>query len=168
MQFAQGNLAAALQSYSQELAITDRLAKADPSNAGGQRDLATSYAKIGEAQVAQGNLAAALQSMATALLSATAWPRPIPTIPNGNAISQCCMKRSVTCRSRAKATSPPRSNFRDSLAIRDRLAKADPNNAEWQRDRAVSYSKLADYIVDPMIVATYWPRCGKDKPSWIA
>ena len=29
-----------------------------------------------------------------------------------------------------------------SLAIRDRLAKADPDNASWQRDLSVSYAKL--------------------------
>jgi hypothetical protein len=34
--------------------------------------------------------------------------------------------------------------FRDGLAISDRLAKADPGNAGWQRDLSVSYSKLAD------------------------
>ena len=35
-------------------------------------------------------------------------------------------------------------SFRDSLAIRDRLAKADPDNAGWQRDLSVSYAKLAN------------------------
>jgi hypothetical protein len=35
-------------------------------------------------------------------------------------------------------------SFRDSLAIADRLAKADPGNAGWQRDVAVSHAKLAD------------------------
>ena len=34
--------------------------------------------------------------------------------------------------------------YRDSLAIRERLAKGDPGNAGWQRDLAVSHSKLAD------------------------
>ena len=34
--------------------------------------------------------------------------------------------------------------FRDSLAIADRLAKADPGNAGWQRDLSVSYAKLAN------------------------
>ena len=35
-------------------------------------------------------------------------------------------------------------SYRDSLAIRDRLAKSDPNNARWQSDLAESYAKLAD------------------------
>ena len=35
-------------------------------------------------------------------------------------------------------------SYRDSLAIQDRLAKADPGNADWQHDLSVSYAKLAN------------------------
>jgi hypothetical protein len=35
-------------------------------------------------------------------------------------------------------------SFRDSLAMREGLTKADPNNAGWQRDLAVSYENIAD------------------------
>ena len=42
MLVAQGNLAEALKSYQDSLAIADRLAKADPGNAGWQRDLSVS------------------------------------------------------------------------------------------------------------------------------
>ena len=56
MLVAQGNLPEALKSYQAGLAIADRLAKADPGNAGWQRDLSVSYDKIGDVQVAQGNL----------------------------------------------------------------------------------------------------------------
>ena len=44
-----GNLPDALKSYRDGLAIRDRLAKADPGNAGWQRDLSVSYAKLGVA-----------------------------------------------------------------------------------------------------------------------
>ena len=33
--------------------------------------------------------------------------------------------------------------YRDSLAIRQRLATADPSNAQWQRDLAVGHAKSA-------------------------
>jgi hypothetical protein len=36
-------------------------------------------------------------------------------------------------------------SYQGSLAIRDRLAKADPGNAGWQRDVAVSHAKLASF-----------------------
>jgi hypothetical protein len=45
-QVAQGDLAGALTSCRLSLAIRERLAKADPVNAGWRRDLAVSYAKL--------------------------------------------------------------------------------------------------------------------------
>ena len=62
VQVAQGDLAGALTSYRDSLAIRDRLAKSDPGNAGWQRDLSVSYEKVGDVQVAQGDLAGALTS----------------------------------------------------------------------------------------------------------
>jgi len=49
MLVAQGNLPEALTSYRDSLAIRDRLARADPGNAGWQRDLIVSCVKIAEA-----------------------------------------------------------------------------------------------------------------------
>jgi tetratricopeptide (TPR) repeat protein len=37
--------------------------------------------------------------------------------------------------------------YRDSLAIRERLAAADPSNTEWQRDLSVSYDKIGNVLV---------------------
>jgi tetratricopeptide (TPR) repeat protein len=62
VQVAQGDLKAALKSYSDGRAIFERLAKSDPGNVGWQRDLSVAYNKIGDVQVAQGDLKAALKS----------------------------------------------------------------------------------------------------------
>ena len=35
-------------------------------------------------------------------------------------------------------------SFRESLAIAERLAKADPNNADWQRDLAISNERIGN------------------------
>ena len=79
VQVAQGDLAGALKSYRDSLAIADRLAKSDPGNAGWQRDLSVSYNKIGDVQVAQGDLAGALTSpTATASRSETGWRKSDP------------------------------------------------------------------------------------------
>ena len=59
---AQGDLAGALESYRASMAIRERLAKADPDNAGWQRDLSVSHSKNGDVLVAQGDLAGALES----------------------------------------------------------------------------------------------------------
>ena len=55
-------LADVLPLYERGLAIRDRLAQADPGNAGWQCDLSVSHDRIGDVLVAQGNLAAALAS----------------------------------------------------------------------------------------------------------
>ena len=47
----------ALKSYSDSLAILERLAKTDPGNAEWQSDLSVAYSKIGDVRVAQGDLA---------------------------------------------------------------------------------------------------------------
>jgi len=49
------------------LSCRSRLAKADPGNAGWQRDLSVSHEKIGDVQVEQGDLAAALASYQASL-----------------------------------------------------------------------------------------------------
>ena len=62
-----GDLVAALATYHEAGTIADRLAKADPGNAGWQRDLSVSYEKVGDVLVAQGNLPEALKSFRDAL-----------------------------------------------------------------------------------------------------
>jgi hypothetical protein len=49
VQQAQGDLKAALKSYSNSLAIRERLATSDPGNAGWQRDLSVVYGKLADA-----------------------------------------------------------------------------------------------------------------------
>ena len=58
-----GNLPDALKSYRDSLAIIDRLAQADPGNAGWQRDLSVSYAKIGVVFQRTGNKTEALNAL---------------------------------------------------------------------------------------------------------
>ena len=74
----QGNLTAALESYQASLAIRERLARADPGNAGWQRDLSVSHEKIGDVLRAQGNLTAALESYQASLAIAERLARRRP------------------------------------------------------------------------------------------
>jgi hypothetical protein len=60
---AQGNLPEALKSYRDSLAIRDRLAKSDPGNAGWQRDLSVSYAKLAVVLRKKGAAADALSAL---------------------------------------------------------------------------------------------------------
>ena len=83
----QGELAEALKAYRDSLAIRERLAKADPGNAGWQRDLSVSYFKVGDVLKDQGNLTEALKAFRDSLPSSSASPRPIPTMRDGKSIS---------------------------------------------------------------------------------
>ena len=144
---AQGNLADALKSFRDGLAISERLATADPGNAGWQRDLSVSYARIGDVLVAQGNLADALKSFRDGLAISERLAKADP----GNAgwqrdLSVSYNKIGDVLVAQGNLADALKS-FRDSLAISERLAKADPGNAGWQRDLSVSYSKIGDVLV---------------------
>ena len=56
VQVKQGDLAGALKSYNDSLAINDRLAKSDPGNAEWQRDLSVSYERVGNVLLDQRDL----------------------------------------------------------------------------------------------------------------
>ncbi|MGA7451550.1 MAG: tetratricopeptide repeat protein [Rhodoplanes sp.] len=142
---AQGNLAEALKSFRDGLAIRELLAQADPGNAGWQRDLSVSYNKIGDVLVAQGNLLEALTSfrdshdifdrLAQADPGNAGWQRDLSVSYEriGDVlVAQGNLAEALT-------------SFRDGLAIRDRLAQADPGNAGWQFDLVVSHWRLAVY-----------------------
>ena len=62
-----GQTVPALASFRASLAIAERLARADPGNAGWQRDLSVSHNKIGDVLVHQGDLPAALASFRASL-----------------------------------------------------------------------------------------------------
>ena len=142
-----GNLNQADEAYRQARTIADRLAKADPGNAGWQRDLSVSYDKIGDVLVAQGNLPEALKSFRDGLAIADRLAKADP----GNAGWQRDLSVSYDKIGDvlvAQGNLPEAlKSFRDGLAIADRLAKADPGNAGWQRDLSVSYDKIGDVLV---------------------
>ena len=63
VQVAQGDLAGALKSYRDSLAIAERLAQSDPGNAGWQRDLAISYARLANVYRQSGDREKALAAL---------------------------------------------------------------------------------------------------------
>jgi tetratricopeptide (TPR) repeat protein len=139
-----GDLKAALKSYSDSLAIAERLAQSDPGNAGWQRDLSVSYNEVGDVHVAQGDLKAALKSYSDSLAirerlansdpGNAGWQRDLSVVYDkvGDVqMAQGDLKAALKSHS-------------DGLAIRERLANSDPGNAGWQRNLSVSYIKVGD------------------------
>ena len=136
-----GNLAAAFTDYQASFEIRDRLAKADPGNAGWQRDLSVSQDNVGDVLVEQGNLPAALTSYQTSLgirerlakadPGNAGWQRDLSVSHNkiGDVqVAQGNLPAALT-------------SYQASHEIFERLAKADPGNAGWQRDLSVSHEQ---------------------------
>ena len=94
---ARGDLPGALSLYREASSDVERLAKADPGNAGWQRDLSVSYNKVGDVLKDQGNLPEALKAYRDSLAIASASPRPIPAMPDGSAISRSPITRWAMC-----------------------------------------------------------------------
>ncbi len=145
---AQGNLTGALSPYKSGIKIAEAVARADPNNAGWQRDLSVSYNKVGDVLVAQGNLPEALKSFKDSLAIADRLAKADPNNAGWQRDLSVSYEK-VGGVLMAEGNLPEAlKSFKDSLAIRDRLAKADPNNAGWQRDLSVSYNKVGDVLVD--------------------
>ena len=134
VQVAQGDLAGALKSYRDSLAIRGQLAQSDPGNTGWQRDLSVSYNKIGNVQVTQGDLAGALKSyrddlaitdrLARSDPGNAGWQRDL-AVSNGNiAIVLGKMGNG------AEALEA----LRRGHAIMVRMTALSPDNVQWKRD----------------------------------
>ena len=131
-----GDLGAALARYGEARALADRLAKADPGNAGWQRDLSVSYNKVGDVLVAQGQLPDALKAFRDSLAIADRLAKADPANARWQrdlAISYGRLA-SVDARSgdRARAVGAYRQG-RDIIA---KLKAASPSNAELPKDLA--------------------------------
>jgi tetratricopeptide (TPR) repeat protein len=140
---AHGNLSSARQLYETAVAIAEPMAKADPGNAGWQRDLSVSHSRIGDVLRAQGNSAEALESFRASLAIRERLAKADP----GNAgwqsdLSVSHNKIGAVLKDQGNLAEALES-FRASLAIAERLAKADPGNAGWQRDLALSHGHVA-------------------------
>jgi tetratricopeptide (TPR) repeat protein len=136
VQVEQGDLAVALTSFQASLAIAERLAKADPGNAGWQRDLSVSHERIGDVQVEQGDLAAALTSFHASLAIRERLAKADP----GNAGWQRDLALSYGRLAIVKASQGMHddalSAFRKGRQIVARLSQQLPDNVTLQNDLA--------------------------------
>ncbi|PPC98054.1 MAG: hypothetical protein CTY36_11050, partial [Methylocystis sp.] len=159
---AQGNLPEALKAFRDSLAITEKLAKADPASfglhgsamtSGWQRDLSVSQEKIGDVLVAQGNLPDALKAFKDSLAIADKLAKADPASfgLHGSAMTSVWQRDLSVSYIKVGDVLVAQGNlpdalkaFKDSLAIREKLTKADPGNAGWQRDVAISNERIGD------------------------
>ncbi|KXV06425.1 hypothetical protein CR51_11940 [Caballeronia megalochromosomata] len=144
----QGDLAGALAAYRKSLALSERLAAVDPSNAGWQRDLSVSQHKLGDVLRDQGDLTGALAAYRESL----ALRKRLAAADPSNADLQGDLSVSHNnvgdvLRDQGDS-SGALAAYRESMALTERLAVADPSNAGWQRDLSVSQNKVGDVLRD--------------------
>ena len=155
----QGRLDDALAAFREYLAISQRLAATDPSNAGWQRELAVAHRKVGDIQRKRRAASTTRWPLRRSISpSPSASPRPTPPTPVGSATSPSLMPESATSRMQQGRLDDALAAFREVLAISRRLAATDPSNAGWQRDLAVAHSKVGDVAIDQRIRMKRWRR----------
>jgi tetratricopeptide (TPR) repeat protein len=144
---AQGNLDEALKNYRDDLAITERLAKSDPDNAGWQRDLSVVDEKVGEVLVAQGHFDEALKNYRDDLAITERLAKSDPSNAGWQRDLSVVYGKVANVLVAESQPDEALKNYRDDLAITERLAKSDPDNAGWQRDLSVVDEKVGDVLV---------------------
>ncbi len=147
VQVAQGDPLRVRKSYSDSLAIGERLAQSDPGNAGWQHDLSISYNKIGDTQQAQGDLKAALKSYSNSLAIRERLAQSDPSNAGWQRDLSVSYEKIGDVQLAQGDLQGALKSYSDSLAIAERLAQSDPGNAGWQRDLSVSYDDVGDVRV---------------------
>ena len=128
MQVAQGDLAGALKSYRDSLAISTGWRNPIPATPAGNAISRCRTTRIGNVQVAQGDLAGALTSYREASRSSTGWRDPIPATPDGSAISRCRIGRSRRAQGKGDRREALEA-LQSGHAIMVRLTALSPDNA---------------------------------------
>jgi tetratricopeptide (TPR) repeat protein len=106
----------------------DRLAKADPNNAGWQRDLSVSYNKVGDVLAAQGNLTEALQSFRDGLDIAERLAKADPNNADWQRDLAISNERLGDIYMQRKETNEAKAAFERALAIYDELTARFPDD----------------------------------------
>ena len=132
------------QAYEQSLAIRERLAAAEPERADYQRDLSVSYNKVGGPVPGAGAGGGGARRP-----TRSRWR--FGAVGGGGAGASRLPARPVGVVQQGGGPVPGAGPggggaeaYEKSLAIRERLAAAEPERADYQRDLSVSYNKVGD------------------------
>ena len=137
----------ARQYHLQSLAIGERLAKAEPDRADYQRVLSASYTKWGTSTAIWARASRRASPICSRWPLGSGWRTPSRIGPITSATCVVLQQdgrplpRSGTGRAGAHS-------FQEALAIAERLAQAEPDRADYQRDLSVSYELVGDLYHD--------------------
>jgi tetratricopeptide (TPR) repeat protein len=122
-------------------------ARADPANAGWQRDLSVSHNRLGDLATAAGDQATARTHYQQDLAIAERLVAADPANAQRQRDLSVSHNRLGDLAVAAGDLATARTHYQQDMAIAERLAAADPANAEWQRDLSISYQRLGDLAV---------------------
>ena len=144
---AQGELAAALDSYRTSLALRDAFAADYPAHTDGRRDLGIGYQKIGDVLLLMGDLPGALVHYRHALPIFDALAAADPK--NANARHSLAIMREKLAEGLAQSgdASGALSLALHALAMREALATADPLNVQFRSALARTLHRVAALAV---------------------
>jgi tetratricopeptide (TPR) repeat protein len=141
---AQGDLAGALKSYRDSLAIAEKLAKQDPSNVLWQGDLAWSFRRVGQTLHSQGKLTEALAAFQNSKETLERLTAKDSSNTRGQwNLAVCYGDIGAILRAQGKLAEAlvAFQQYKDGM---EHLAKQDPSNAGSQRDLSNSYYNVGD------------------------
>ena len=142
----QGDLAGALDSYQESLAIRQRLAAVEPNSALLQLDISVSQERIGSVLRDQGNLPCAMDFYQKSLAAAEHFMVADSNNPTRLTNISICKDRIGDILRTQGDLAGALNSYRESLAIRQRLAAVKPSNALLQLGISVSRIKIGDVL----------------------
>ncbi|MBI5424988.1 MAG: toll/interleukin-1 receptor domain-containing protein [Opitutae bacterium] len=142
----------ALGYYERSLAVTERLAEANPQSAQAQRDVSVSLNKLADflarrGQAGDGEKALGYYERSLAVRERLAEANPQSAQAQRDlSVSLEKLADFLAQRGQAGDGENALGYYERSLAVRERLAEANPQSAQAQRDVSVSLNKLADFL----------------------
>lgn len=121
----------------------EKLAKADPTGAQAQRDLAVSLEKLGELELQAGNLATARMHFEGSLQVREGLAKADPTSAQAQQDLAVSLEHLGGVEMRAGDLKPAQAHFERSLQLAEGQAKADPTNAQVSFNVVLSHCLLA-------------------------
>jgi tetratricopeptide (TPR) repeat protein len=141
---ARGDLAGALKSYRDSLAIRERLLQSDPENDRWQFLFSAANTKVGDIRKEQGDLAGALESYRVALVTLERLAESKPHSPTVLLDLSTAHERVGNVLFERGDLPGALKSYSESLTIRERLAKSAPGSPRLQLALAVAYVKIGD------------------------
>ncbi len=139
-----GSIPDAIRSYSEALAIRERLASNHPAVAHYQRDLVASHYSMGTMLAAAGRPIEALESLRRALSVQERLVRENPTVTEDLRFLSTCHNSIGSGLNLSGRPTEALDSYRRALAILERLARDNPTDTQYQSDLAANYDSFGN------------------------